>query len=108
MQQTVSATVAVDIAAPSTTSLAISRAGGVAPPMSLETLTATVQSGGLGVTPGQILFCDSPSGSCSSSQVIGTAELEQQGKRYVVVFIHLPETTSFAPSFLEHRTDRYR
>ena len=44
------------------------------------TLTATVETGGKAVAPGQVNFCDASASSCTDIHLLGTAQLNSTGK----------------------------
>jgi hypothetical protein len=69
-------------AAPTTTALAVTSAGGVVTTVtsgSVVTLTATVTAGGTAVTPGQVNFCDAAAKYCTDIHILGTAQLTGAG-----------------------------
>ncbi len=43
-------------------------------------LTATVETGGKAVAPGQVNFCDASASSCTDIHLLGTAQLSSTGK----------------------------
>src|SRR6202035_3249142 len=68
---------------PTTTTLTIySGPNAVAPGGSVAsgsgvTLMASVKAGAIGVSPGQVNFCDASAASCSDIHLLGTAQLSQ-------------------------------
>jgi hypothetical protein len=46
---------------------------------SVVTLTATVNAGGIPVTPGQVNFCDASAAACRNTYLLGTAQLTAAG-----------------------------
>jgi Bacterial Ig-like domain (group 3)/FG-GAP-like repeat len=67
---------------PTTTSLAITLSGSrvtAVDPGNIITLTATVMSSGVAVTPGQVDFCDASVSGCTDIHLLGMAQLTASG-----------------------------
>jgi hypothetical protein len=73
-------------ASPTTTALAVTYAGAPVTSIasgSVVTLTATVKSGSVAVTVGQVNFCDASATYCTDIHLLGTAQLTSAGTAVV-------------------------
>jgi len=71
---------------------------------SVVTLTATVNAGGIPVTPGQVNFCDASAAFCTDIHLLGTAQLTSSGTAMMKVRPGLG-THSYKAVFLGTNSD---
>jgi len=97
------------VAAPSatTTTLAVTANGLIVSSVdagAVVTLTATVETGGKALTPGQVNFCDATAKLCSDIHLLGTVQLSSSGKA-VLTFVPRAGTHSYKAEFVSTVND---